>query len=250
MAIISPLPYTIANGDPVDATPVMADLTQIVDNVNANAANVAGNASQQFLVATTANPAGAVPLSQAQSQFAALNGSSAQVFNVANAATATEAVALGQAQADFAALNGSSTQVFNVASATSPSNALPLYQTLGAGASGNAAYAGVTASRALDTAYTNNTSRPLVVCVEVNTINTTKTDVAATILLGLSDGSVISGAYASASVAGNTNPSGGGGYYSYSGSVTFIVPPGGLYMAHVNPVISNNISTSFFWLEY
>ena len=37
MAIISPLTYTIANGQAVDATPLMADLNQIVGNVNANA---------------------------------------------------------------------------------------------------------------------------------------------------------------------------------------------------------------------
>ena len=67
MAIINPLTYNIANGQAVDATPLMADLNQIVSNVNANAA--------------------------------ALAGASSQVFNVANAATSTEAVALGQAQA-------------------------------------------------------------------------------------------------------------------------------------------------------
>ena len=64
MAIITPLTYTIANGQAVDATPLMADLNQIVNNVNANAA--------------------------------AINGSSAQVFNVANATTSTQAVNLGQ----------------------------------------------------------------------------------------------------------------------------------------------------------
>ena len=64
MAIINPLTYNIANGQAVDAVPLMADLNQIVNNVNANAA--------------------------------ALAGSSSQVFNVANAATSTEAVALGQ----------------------------------------------------------------------------------------------------------------------------------------------------------
>ena len=37
MTIINTLPYTIANGQAVDATPVMADLNQIVSNVNANA---------------------------------------------------------------------------------------------------------------------------------------------------------------------------------------------------------------------
>ena len=128
MPIINPLPYTIANGNPVDATPVEANLTQIVNNVNANAALVGGSASQEFLVATTANPAGAVPLAQAQQQFAALAGLATQVFNVANAATSTEAVPLGQAQADFAALNGSSSQVFNVANAATSTEAVPLGQ--------------------------------------------------------------------------------------------------------------------------
>ncbi len=37
MTIINALPYTIANGQAVDATPVMADLNQIVTSVNANA---------------------------------------------------------------------------------------------------------------------------------------------------------------------------------------------------------------------
>lgn len=92
MAIINPLAYTIANGDPVDATPVQANLSQIVQDVNANAAPVAGSASQQFLVASTANPAGAVPLAQAQSQFAALNGSSSQPFSGATL-TVTETIA-------------------------------------------------------------------------------------------------------------------------------------------------------------
>ncbi|MDE2104600.1 MAG: hypothetical protein KGL39_45615 [Patescibacteria group bacterium] len=98
MTIINPLPYTIANGQAVDATPVQANLNQIVSNVNANAAAVAGNASQEFLVATTTNPAGAVPLAQAQSQFApvsggsgyaAPSGSASQVFAVGAAASGT-----------------------------------------------------------------------------------------------------------------------------------------------------------------
>ena len=37
MTIINPLTYNIANGQAIDATPVMADLNQIVSNVNANA---------------------------------------------------------------------------------------------------------------------------------------------------------------------------------------------------------------------
>lgn len=41
MAIIAPLPDVINNGDPIDATPVMANFNQIVANVNANAAGLA-----------------------------------------------------------------------------------------------------------------------------------------------------------------------------------------------------------------
>jgi microcystin-dependent protein len=40
MSIIAPLPYNIANGDPIDATPPMANFNQIVANVNANAADL------------------------------------------------------------------------------------------------------------------------------------------------------------------------------------------------------------------
>lgn len=40
MSIIAPLPYNIANGDPIDATPVMADFNQVVNNVNTNAADL------------------------------------------------------------------------------------------------------------------------------------------------------------------------------------------------------------------
>ncbi len=96
MAIISPLTYTIANGQAVDATPLMADLNQIVSNVNANAAALAGSSSQVFNVANATTSTEAVNLGQAQAEFAALNGSPSQVFNVANATTSTEAVALGQ----------------------------------------------------------------------------------------------------------------------------------------------------------
>jgi len=87
-----------------------------VQNVNANVAPVGGNASQQFLVATTNNPAGAVPLAQAQQQFApagnyaALNGSSSQQFAVANATASSQATSLGQVQMLLASEAGS----FNV----------------------------------------------------------------------------------------------------------------------------------------
>jgi len=66
MAIINPLVYTIQNGNPVDATPVQANFEQIVQDVNANAAPIGGNPSQQFLVAPATLSSAAVPLSQVQ----------------------------------------------------------------------------------------------------------------------------------------------------------------------------------------
>ena len=86
MAIINPLTYNIANGQAVDAVPLMADLNQIVSNVNANAA--------------------------------ALAGSSSQVFNVANATTSTEAIPLGQAQASFAPIATTGTWTPTIGSAS------------------------------------------------------------------------------------------------------------------------------------
>jgi hypothetical protein len=124
MAIINPLTYTIANGDPVDATPVQANFSQIVQDVNANAAPVGGNASQEFLVAPTANPAGAVPLAQAQQQFAALNGSASNQFAVANATASNQAVNLGQANGLYAPVAGNAAQTFAVANATASSQAV------------------------------------------------------------------------------------------------------------------------------
>lgn len=53
MAIISPLTYTIANGQAVDAVPLMADLNQIVSNVNTNAAGL--SQSNTFASGTTQN---------------------------------------------------------------------------------------------------------------------------------------------------------------------------------------------------
>jgi len=115
MPIINPLPYNIENGDPVDATPVTANFTQIVNDVNSGAAAVGGLASQEFFVASTANPAGAIPLVQAQAQFAALGGSSTQSFFVGPAVYAQAAAPLSQIQDNFAALGGSTTQSFFVA---------------------------------------------------------------------------------------------------------------------------------------
>ena len=53
MPIINPLTYNIANGQAVDAVPLMADLNQIVSNVNANAAGL--SQSNTFASGTTQN---------------------------------------------------------------------------------------------------------------------------------------------------------------------------------------------------
>jgi hypothetical protein len=69
MTIINPLPYNIQNGQSVDAVPVMANLNQIVSNVNANAAPVAGNAAQTFAVANATATNQAVNWAQAGTQI-------------------------------------------------------------------------------------------------------------------------------------------------------------------------------------
>jgi hypothetical protein len=70
----------------------------------------------------------AVPLGQAQEQFAATQGSPLFQFAVANATATQSAVPLAQAQADFAAINGSTAQVFNVANATTGTEAVAFGQ--------------------------------------------------------------------------------------------------------------------------
>jgi len=247
MPIINPLPYNIANGDPVDATPVTANFTQIVNDVNTGAAAVGGLASQQFFVAPTSNPAGAIPLLQAQEQFAALGGSTTQVFLVAPAVGSTQAVPLAQAQANFAAIEGSTLHQFSVANATATQSAVPLIQILGGGDGVN--YNNMSGSRALNTAYTNTTGRVLVVCVQINALSSTHTDIAGAIQVGMSNGSAINGAFASAAVAGNDFPPSGGNY-SYSGSAMFIVPPNGVYMANFVSYLTNIVSSTYTWFEY
>ncbi len=76
-----------------------------------------------WLCTTTGNASSAV-----WQGLAPLTGNSNYAFNVANATTSTEAVPLGQAQADFAAINGSASEAFNVDTATAAANAVPLAQ--------------------------------------------------------------------------------------------------------------------------
>lgn len=53
MTIVNPLPYTLTNGTTADATQVMADLNQIVANVNANGAENGANSSITSLTGLT-----------------------------------------------------------------------------------------------------------------------------------------------------------------------------------------------------
>ena len=68
MTIISPLPYTLANGTTDDATQVMADFNQIVNNTNANAAHNGANSDITSLSGLT------TPLSAAQGGTGNANG--------------------------------------------------------------------------------------------------------------------------------------------------------------------------------
>ncbi len=225
MTIINPLPYTIANGDPVDATPVQANLNQIVSNVNANAAAVAGNASQEFLVATTTNPAGAVPLAQAQSDFAPISGST-----VYAPATGSTVYAPISGSTVYAKTNGDAGQQFSVANATSATQAVALSQLPGAGAG---VYTDVTASRAANTSYTNNTNRALWVM--------------ATLAIGsLTGPSVVNHPiYVNGAIVGYfhwVNPTSGG--LTVYGTGVVLVPPGATYQ------ISNSGWAVQSWYEY
>ena len=85
MTIINPLPYNIADGQAIDAVPVMADLNQIVSNVNANAAALAGSSSQVFNVANATTTTQAAPLGQIQAgsaNYAVDTGSTANAYVV------------------------------------------------------------------------------------------------------------------------------------------------------------------------
>jgi hypothetical protein len=81
-----------------------------------------------FNVAPPQTSSEALPLGQAQADFAAINGNVAQVFNVAPAVTNNEAVPLGQAQSLFAGTQGSPFFQFAVAPATTVTEAVALGQ--------------------------------------------------------------------------------------------------------------------------
>jgi hypothetical protein len=104
MAIINPLVYTIQNGNPVDATPVQANFAQIVQDVNANAAPVGGNASQQFLVAPATVSSAAVPLNQVQQLIVGGGGGGGGLGAIDPSAKATEGAVGDNIADDTAAL--------------------------------------------------------------------------------------------------------------------------------------------------
>jgi len=130
MTIVNPLPYNIQNGQSVDAVPVMANLNQIVNNVNANAAPAAGNPAQTFAVASATASGQAINLGQANSLYAPVSGNAAQTFAVANATASNQAVSLGQANSLYAPVSGNAAQTFAVANATATNQALARGQVL------------------------------------------------------------------------------------------------------------------------
>jgi hypothetical protein len=88
----------------------------------------------------------------------------------------------------------------------------------------------------------------LVVCVQINESSNTQQFVAGVIEVGMSDGSAITGAFASAAVA-DTGLAPILGNYFYIGSVMFIVPPNGVYMANFVELITP-AAINFTWFEY
>lgn len=145
------------------------------------------------------------------------------------------------------AQNNGTNSPFAVGAAQTSTQAAARGQTIGNGATD---YANVTASRALNAAYTNNTSRPLVVLVQYGVSNIAKTSLAGRIVVGLSAGTNPSGASASAALTGTTSPPDSGGYYRYAGAAQFIVPPGAVYGATAVDAIPGNITPSLAWYEY
>lgn len=98
VAIVGALPNTIANGQALDATPVMADFNWIVSQVNANAAALANpNAFTAVQSGVAANVAAAFPIvSQIQAHSFTWCGVSG---GTANAITLTPAPAIAAYQA-------------------------------------------------------------------------------------------------------------------------------------------------------
>lgn len=76
---------------------------------NAGYALLNGSENNTFDVAPATEPTNAVPLSQAQSDFAGINGNSEETFAVADAAAAQDAINLGQAESLFPQLDEDNT---------------------------------------------------------------------------------------------------------------------------------------------
>ena len=129
MAIITPLTYTIANGQAVDATPLMADLNQIVTDVNANAAAVNGDATQTFNVDTATTATEATPLAQVQSLISASTGGVSSFNTRTGAVTLESADVTGALGFTPANISGNAAQTFAVANSTADSaDAVPRSQ--------------------------------------------------------------------------------------------------------------------------
>jgi len=96
MRIVRSIPYSIQDGQYVDAAEVTKNLIQIVEDVNANALAAGGDPTKPFAVANATASNQAVNLGQANSLYAPIAGNAAQAFAVANAVSADQAVNLKQ----------------------------------------------------------------------------------------------------------------------------------------------------------
>jgi len=135
-----PSPITASSADLLPIVQSDGNMHQITPGAMVILAS--GSTTTQTLTQIGGVANAALSLSQAQSNFAAINGSPSEVFNVANATSSTEAtplaqvrtliassaLSLSQARSNFAAINGSPSEVFNVANATSSTEATPLAQ--------------------------------------------------------------------------------------------------------------------------
>jgi len=84
-------------------------------------APAAGNANQQFNVATATNASNAVPLAQADSRYAPVAGSPTQSFNVGNAAAgSSQAIRRSQVEALFPSFTGAGAAIVPITVTASP----------------------------------------------------------------------------------------------------------------------------------
>lgn len=148
--IVPALPYTINNGDPLDATPVQANFNAIVSGVNSNAVASGGDASSTFNVAPGTSGYQAVNYTQLT------NGTLAPVFGTTTVASGTS----GNQAVNYTQLtNGTLTPTFGtttVAPGTSGNQAVNYTQLTNG--SINAKFAYTTVNGITNSGATTNTA--------------------------------------------------------------------------------------------